>query len=117
MSRWATGSCSSSRGRRGATWQPSSLTEDEREQRGERQVDEVGRLDQTDGQEELTGQLALGLGLAGDSADERVTGDTVTDTGADGAAAQSEATADQTAGGLDGAGVISCGHVLVSPSD
>src|SRR4051794_26217243 len=42
----------------------SSLAEDEREQRGERQVDEVRRLDQADGEEELAGELALRLGLA-----------------------------------------------------
>src|SRR3954452_6692806 len=68
----------------------SSLAEDEGEQRRERQVDEVRRLDQADGQGELTGELALGFGLAGDTADQRVTRDAVTDTGADGTATEGE---------------------------
>src|SRR3954453_8585340 len=65
----------------------SSLAEDEREQRGEGQVDEVRRLDQTDRQEELAGQLTLRLGLPSDAADQSVTGDAVTDARADRAAA------------------------------
>src|SRR4051794_31308893 len=41
----------------------SSLAEDEGEQRRERQVDEVGSLDQADREEELAGELALRLRL------------------------------------------------------
>src|SRR4051794_24306130 len=88
----------------------SSLAEDEGEQRRERQVDEVRRLDQADGQEELTGELALRLGLAGDTADEGVTGDAVTDTGADGAATESEPTADEAASGGDCLRHVLCCH-------
>src|SRR5438477_1096720 len=57
----------------------SSLAEHEDEQRREGEVDEVRGLDEAAGQEELTGQLALRLGLPGVAADRRVTGDAVTD--------------------------------------
>ena len=58
----------------------------EDEQRHERQVDEVRGLHQTDGDEERSEQAALRLRLPGDAGDQCVTGDTVTDTGADGTA-------------------------------
>src|SRR5262249_791507 len=76
----------------------------------EREVDEVRRLHQADCQEELTRQLALRLRLPRDAADERVTGDAVTDTGADGAATESEPTADQAASGGYCLGDVFCCH-------
>src|SRR5438046_2911078 len=88
----------------------SSLAEHEREQRREGQVDEVGRLDQADRQEELTGELALRLRLPRDAADERVTGDAVTDAGTDGAAAQREPAADEPTGCGDCLGDVFCCH-------
>src|SRR3954447_8344285 len=93
----------------------SSLAKHEREQCRERQVDEVRRLDQADGQEELTGELALCLGLPRDSADERVTGDAVTDAGTDGAAAEPQPAADEAAGCGDGLGHVFCCHVSSLP--
>src|SRR3954470_18118124 len=88
----------------------SSLAKHEREQCRERQVDEVRRLDQADRQEELTGELALCLGLPGDAADERVTGDAVTDAGADRAAAERQPAADESARGRDRLGDVLCCH-------
>src|SRR4051794_33095246 len=93
----------------------SSLAEDEGEQRRERQVDEVRRLDQTDGQEELTGELALGLGLPRDAADEGVTGDAVTDARTDRTAAERQPTADETAGGGDCLRHVLCCHFSSLP--
>src|SRR4051794_816072 len=72
----------------------------EDEQRHERQVDEEHRLHQTDGQEEDRLQTALGLRLTGDALDVRRTGEAVTDTGADRAAGEGHATADEGAGQL-----------------
>ena len=65
--------------------------------RHERQVDEVRGLDQTDRDEERSEQSALSLGLPGDAGDQRVTGDTVTDAGADSAAGHDQPTADESA--------------------
>src|SRR5947209_449448 len=93
----------------------SSLAEDEGEQRRERQVDEVRRLDQADGQEELTGELALGFGLARDAADQGVTGDAVTDAGADGTATESEPTADEAASCGDCLRHVLCCHCASLP--
>src|SRR4051794_34879111 len=92
----------------------SSLAEDEREQRGEGEVDEVRRLDQADGQEELTGELTLRLGLPSDPADQRVTGDAVTDAGTDRAAAEGQSAADEAARRGDGLGRVLCCHGFVS---
>ena len=72
--------------------------EDEDEQRHEGEVDEEHRLDQTDRQEEDRLQATLGLGLTGHALDVGRTGQTVTDAGADGAAGQGDATADEGAG-------------------
>src|SRR3954453_10797965 len=119
MSRWGSGSCWCHPRRRGRSAKASgvsSLAEDEGEQRGEGEVDEVGRLDQADGQEELTLQLSPRLGLPGDAADQRVTGDAVTDTGTDRAAAESQPAADETATGGAGLRHVLCCHVRLSPS-
>src|SRR3954452_16656602 len=93
----------------------SSVAEDEREECGEGKVDEVRRLDQTDGQEELAGQLALRLGLPGDAADQSVTGDAVTDARADRAAAERQPAADETAGGRNRLGDVLCCHCSSLP--
>ncbi len=53
-------------------------------------------------------QPALGLRLPGDAGNQGVTGDAVTDTGADGAAAQNEAAADQ-------APITICGSAIPYP--
>src|SRR5581483_11703208 len=75
--------------------------EDEYEEHREGEVDEVHRLDETDGEEEQGLETALGLRLPGDALDQRATGQAVTDGRADGATAEREATADETAGELD----------------
>src|SRR3954447_21666139 len=119
MSRWGSGSCWCRPRRRARSLHASgvsSLAENEGEQRGEGEADEVRRLDQADGQEELTGELALSLGLPGDAADQRVTGDAVTDTGTDGAAAERQPAADEAARGGDGLRHVLCCHVRLSPS-
>ena len=67
----------------------------------EQQVDEVHRLSQTNGQEEVRTSLVLDLGLTGDRRDGRATGQTVTDGRADGTATQGQATADEGASGAD----------------
>src|SRR3954469_749794 len=79
----------------------SGLGLDEHEQRHEGEVDEEHGLAQTDRQEEDGLQAALGLRLAGDALDVGRTGQTVTDTGADRATGESDATADEGAGRLD----------------
>src|SRR6478735_12718195 len=82
--------------------------ENEDEQRHEGEVDEEHRLDQTDRQEEDGLQAALRLGLTGDTLDVGRTGQTVTDTGADRATGEGDATTDEGAG--QGHGVISYCH-------
>src|SRR3954463_3440721 len=77
------------------------LGENEDEQHCEGEVDEVHRLDQADRQEEQGLQAALRLRLTGDTGDELATGQTVTDRGADRAAAQGQTATDEAAGELD----------------
>src|SRR5438874_5494031 len=83
---------------RGCPWRRSSLLarKDEDEQHREREVDEVHRLDEANGQEEQGLQPALRLGLTGHALDQRATGQAVTDRGADRATAERDTTADET---------------------
>src|SRR5262249_17841722 len=74
----------------------------EDEQRHEGQVDEVGRLNQTNRDEERCEQPALRLGLPGDTRNQSVTRNTVTDTGADRAATHDQSTADESTGSDSG---------------
>ena len=71
------------------------LLEDVDEHDHEQQVDEVHRLDQTDGQEEVLTGLVLDLGLTGDRRDGLATGQTVTDRRTDGAATEGESATDE----------------------
>ena len=75
--------------------------EDEDEQRHEGQVDEEHRLDQTDRQEEDGLESTLGLGLTSYALDIGRTGQTVTDTGSDGATGEGDAATDEGTGQLD----------------
>ena len=59
--------------------------------------------------------VALRFGLAGDTADEGVTGDAVTNTGADGTATESEPTADEAASGGDCLRHVLCCHFASLP--
>src|ERR1700730_11609007 len=74
----------------------------EDEQRHERQVDEVGRFNQTNSDEERREQPALRLRLPGNTRNQRVTGNTVTDTGSDCATTHDDSTADEGTGSDSG---------------
>ena len=65
------------------------------EEEPEREVDEVHPLDEADDQEHRHLQPALCLGLTGSTGDGRVTGEAVTDGGADCTATKREAGGDQ----------------------
>src|SRR6476646_4549127 len=67
----------------------------EHEQGHERQVDEVGRLDQTDRDEEGREGSTLRLGLAGDAGGQSVTGEAVPHACADCAAGHDQPTANE----------------------
>ena len=86
--------------------------EDVDEDDHEQKVDEVHGLDQSDRQEEVLPGLGLDLGLTGDGRDRLGTGQAVTDRGADGAAAEGQATADERAGDSDR--TFSCSAAIVS---
>src|SRR5664279_5399535 len=92
MSRSAPGSCRPRPRSEAAPWAVTSLCrgspgrllcKDEDEEHRERQVDEVRRFDQADGEEEQGLQLTLRFGLAGYALDQRATGKTVTNGCAD----------------------------------
>jgi hypothetical protein len=72
-----------------------ALGEDVDEHDHEQQVDEVHRLDQSDGQEEVRAGLVLDLGLTRDRRDGLATGQAVTDRRTDGAATEGDAAADE----------------------
>src|ERR1700722_10089243 len=98
-----------------ASTMSSALGEDEHEQGGERQVDEVHAFDQTHDQEHGRVEPALHFRLPGDAGDGLASGQAVTDSGADGTAAEGEPAAREGAGQLDGLlGGCSC-HMWASP--
>ena len=72
-----------------------AVGDDVDEEEAEREVDEVHPFDQSDDQEHGHLQPALRLWLTGGSGDGRVTGETVTDGGADRATAERKSGGDQ----------------------
>src|SRR5580692_7008328 len=81
--------------RTGACCELLDLCEYVHEHDHEQQVDEVHRLDQSDGQEEVRSGLGLDLGLTRDRRDGLATGQAVTDRRADGTTAEGESAADE----------------------
>src|SRR5664280_2119484 len=78
----------------------------------EQQVDEVHRLAQSDGQEEVRSRLGLNLGLTGDRRDCLAPGQAVTDRRADGAATNGDAATDESTRNADRTCDCLCCHFL-----